>query len=80
MVTFKKSHDKFKEFLRNSGIEHQRVAELLNRDKSVISRKINGKSGNFDLEEIRIICERWDLDPNEYFIHAKVSKKETAGV
>lgn len=57
---------KFKGFLAERGIKQTELAELLSLDVSNVNLKVNGKQP-WTLEQVRIICERYQISADEYF-------------
>ena len=55
---------KFKTFLILKKIKQKEVAEYLKINKSTFSKKINQQGSDFNLEEVRKICKKYDLNSN----------------
>ena len=67
-----KGDDKLREYLKLKGwmtenkVKQKDLAELLGKNVPTVNRKLNGKS-NFDVDEIRLICETYGLSADVYF-------------
>ena len=59
--------NKFKGFVAARGIKQQELMRLLGLCRSTISQKLNGKQ-QFNINEIRIICETYKISADEYFM------------
>lgn len=64
----KKPYFKLKAYLVENNIKQNEVAKYLDMNKSTFSRKLNRKYGDFTIEEVRKICNRYNLDANIYFL------------
>lgn len=59
---------KFKQFLVENDIKRKDIAKLLGISLTLISSKLNTNKDDFTLKQIRILCNKYDLDSNVYFI------------
>ncbi|WP_282926727.1 hypothetical protein [Helcococcus kunzii] len=59
---------KLKGFFAEKGIKHKDVAKLLNIAESNFSRKINKNGEDFTKNQVIIICKKYNLDANIYFL------------
>ena len=63
-----KNYTKLRIFLLENGIKNKEVAKLLEIDDSTFSRKISKKTKtDFNLDEVRKICDNYKIDPKKYF-------------
>lgn len=67
-------YSKFKAFLIENGIQQREVAELLGKSTSALNQNLNGTGGDFSLAEVRIICKKYGISADEYFLYPDVSK------
>jgi transcriptional regulator with XRE-family HTH domain len=67
-------YSKFKAFLIENGIHQREVAELLGKSTSALNQNLNGTGGDFSLSEVRLICKKYGISADEYFLCAEVSK------
>ena len=58
---------KLKQHLIEIGMKNKELSELTGISESSLSRKINGKGIDFNLNEVRTLCEKLKIDPNLYF-------------
>ncbi|HBF2805540.1 TPA: helix-turn-helix transcriptional regulator [Clostridioides difficile] len=61
------SYIKFKCFLIENNIRQKDIAKLLNVSESTLSKKINGKGGDFSIQELKIICKKCNLKAEVFF-------------
>lgn len=66
-------YTKFKAFLDEQGINQKEVAELLGKSASAVNQNLNGTGGDFSLSEVRLICKKYSISADEYFLHPGVS-------
>lgn len=69
-------YSKFKAFMVENGIKQMNMAKLLNKSVSALNQNLNGTGGDFSIAELRIICNRFNISADEFFIAQKVSKKK----
>ena len=67
-------YTKFKAFLDENGINQREVAELLGKSPSALNQNLNGTGGDFSISEIRVICKKYGISADEYFLYPEVSK------
>lgn len=66
-------YTKFKAYLDEKKIRQYEVAELIGKSKTALNQKLNGTGGDFSLTEIRIICNKFKISCDDFFINQKVS-------
>lgn len=64
---------RFKAFLVVNSISQRDVAELLGKSVSAINQNINGTGGDFSLSEVRLICGKYKINVDVYFLGLLVS-------
>ena len=69
-----KPYYKFLGWLAENGIKHKTVAELIGVTVQTFSLKINRKGTDFTAEEVRLICQNYQLSADDYFF-AKIVEK-----
>lgn len=62
------AYTKFKGFLAENEIKHKEVAELLGITVSNFSCKVNRKGQDFTKDQVKIMCDTYQLDANEFFL------------
>ena len=50
-------------------IKSKNMAETLGIDESLFSKKINQNGSDFNLNEVRKLCQKYKLDGNIYFFY-----------
>lgn len=55
------------DFMRRNDIKHKEMADFLGKSPSAFSQNINGTGADFSLSEARAICQKWNLNIDEYF-------------
>lgn len=58
---------KLKAWLVENNIKQTEVAELLQIGRSAFNSKLNRNNADFNLDEVRAICRKYNLDANKYF-------------
>lgn len=69
-------YTKFKAFLDEKGINQKEVADLLGKSVSAFNQNLNGTGGDFSISEVRIICQKYGISADEYFLYPGVSKEK----
>lgn len=57
-----------KKFFLSKNIKQYEIADLLGIDRSTFNSKLNSNSADFTLSEVRILCKKFNLDANKYFL------------
>jgi len=57
-----------KKFFLSKNIKQYEIADLLGIDRSTFNSKLNSSSADFTLSEVRILCQKFNLDANKYFL------------
>lgn len=64
----KKPYAKFKGYLAENEIKNKEVAQLLGVTETTFSKKINRKGQDFTADQIRTLCNNYQLDANKFFL------------
>lgn len=62
-------YTKFKAFLVENRINQLEVAKLLGKTPSAFNQNLNGTGGDFSLSELRIICQKYNISADEFFLY-----------
>lgn len=60
---------KLRQFMIENKIKSKNMAEILGIDESLFSKKINQNGSDFNLNEVRKLCQKYKLDGNIYFFY-----------
>ena len=60
---------KLRQFMIENKIKSKNMAETLGIDESLFSKKINQNGSDFNLNEVRKLCQKYKLDGNIYFFY-----------
>ncbi len=66
-------YSKFKAFLYENNIKQEEIAELIGKSSVAVNQKLNGTGGDFSIAEVRIICKKYNISADDFFITQKVS-------
>lgn len=58
---------RFKGYCAEHNIRQKEIADLLGINQSNTNEKMNGKQ-NWTLDQIRILCKRYNISADDYFI------------
>ena len=58
---------RFKGFCASHNIKQAEIADVLKINVQNVNAKLNGKQ-SWTLEQVKILCERYDLSADDYFI------------
>ena len=58
-----------KKFILEKNMKQQELANLLGIDRSTFNSKLNSNEAEFTLQEMRILCKKYDLDANKFFLN-----------
>lgn len=58
---------KLKQFMLERNIKNKDMSKVLGIKESVFSKKINMKGSDFNLNEVRKLCQTYNLDANIFF-------------
>lgn len=65
---------KLKALLVELGVRQGELALELGKSKSAINQNLNGTGGDFTLREVRLICNKFNISADDYFLCPMVSK------
>lgn len=60
---------KLRQFMIENKIKSKNMAKTLGIDESLFSKKINRNGSDFNLNEVRKLCQKYKLDGNIYFFY-----------
>lgn len=59
-----------KKFMLERNIKQQEMSDILGIDRTTFNSKLNAKDSEFTLREMRILCKKYELDANKFFLNA----------
>jgi transcriptional regulator with XRE-family HTH domain len=65
----RKPYTKLKAFLVEHEIQQSDLAKIIGKSSSSLNQKINGTGSDFTIEEIRLICSKYGISADEFFLH-----------
>lgn len=60
-------YSKFKGFLAEKNIKQKEIAELINISEATLSKRLNGKGGDFTIQDLKKICLTLDIKAEIFF-------------
>lgn len=66
-------YSKFKAFMEENEIKQDDLAKILKKSVTAINQNLNGTGGDFSMKDIRIMCCKFNISSDEYFVNPKVS-------
>lgn len=63
----REAYCKFKGFLAEKNIQQKDIATLLNISQATLSKRINGKGGDFSIQELKVICRKLEISAEIFF-------------
>lgn len=66
-------YTKFKAFMKENGISQRELADILGKSVPALNQNINGTGGDFSIAELRIICSKYNISSDDYFLRPWVS-------
>lgn len=63
------AYEKFKIYMLSNNIKQKEIADLIGITESNVSLKINKKNQDFTKKQIEIICNFYNISPDEYFFN-----------
>lgn len=63
-----KPYNKFKAYLVENDIKQEELAKLLGKSKSALNQNLNGTGGDFNLKELRLIMNTYNISIDEFFL------------
>ena len=58
---------KFKGYLAENNIQQKEIAKMLDISQATFSKKLNGKSGDFTIQDLKKICTRLKIEAEIFF-------------
>ncbi|AVP54492.1 transcriptional regulator [Clostridium tetani] len=66
-MTIREPYSKFKGFLAEKDIKQKEIAELINVSEATLSKRLNGKGGDFTIQDLKKICVALDIKAEIFF-------------
>lgn len=63
----KEAYSKLKGFLAENNIQQKKIAKIIDISQSALSKKINGKGGDFTIQEAKKICKALNTGADIFF-------------
>lgn len=73
-------YTKFKALLDERGVKQHEVADILGKSRFAVNQNLNGTGGDFSLTEVRILCNKFNISADQFFIYPEVSKMKHEAV
>lgn len=67
MIQVREPYYKFKGYLAENNIQQKEIAKMLNISQATLSKKINGKSGDFTAQDLKKICTNLKIKAEIFF-------------
>lgn len=67
MVENREPYYKFKGFLAENNIQQKEVAKLINISQATLSKRLNGKGGDFSIQDLKKICNTLNIKAEIFF-------------
>jgi len=60
---------KFKGYLAENNIQQKQVANIVNVSQATLSKRLNGKGGDFTIQDLKKICNSLNVNAEIFFNH-----------
>lgn len=60
---------KFKGYLAENNIQQKDIAKLINISQATFSKRLNGKGGDFTVQDLKKICDKLKVRAEIFFNH-----------
>ncbi len=67
MLQAREPYYKFKGYLAENNIQQKEVAEILEISQATLSKRLNGKSGDFTVQDLKKICMNHGIKAEIFF-------------
>lgn len=67
MLQKREPYYKFKGYLAENNIQQKEVAEILEISQATLSKRLNGKSGDFTVQDLKKICMNLGIKAEIFF-------------
>lgn len=67
MLQTREPYYKFKGYLAENNIQQKEIAEMLDISQASFSKKLNGKSGDFTIQDLKKICTNLKIKAEIFF-------------
>ena len=68
-INKKLKYVELKKFILEKNMKQQELADLLGIDRSTFNSKLNSNEAEFTLQEMRILCKKYKIDANKFFLN-----------
>ncbi len=67
MAKNREPYYKFKGYLAENNIQQKEVAELISISQATLSKRLNGKGGDFSIQDLKKICITLKINAEIFF-------------
>lgn len=67
MLQTREAYSKFKGYLAENNIQQKEVAKTINISEATISKRLNGKGGDFTIQDLKKICSKFNIKAEIFF-------------
>jgi DNA-binding Xre family transcriptional regulator len=67
MLQIREPYSKFKGYLAENNIQQKEVAKTINISEATISKRLNGKGGDFTIQDLKKICNKFNIKAEIFF-------------
>ncbi len=67
MTEKREPYYKFKGYLAENNIQQKEVAKLINISQATLSKRLNGKGGDFSIQDLKKICTSLKINAEIFF-------------
>lgn len=69
IIMDKVKYVELKKFMLERNIKQQEMSDILGIDRTTFNSKLNAKDSEFTLREMRVLCKKYELDANKFFLN-----------
>ncbi|MBU3145762.1 MULTISPECIES: helix-turn-helix domain-containing protein [unclassified Clostridium] len=63
----RESYFKFKGYLAENSIQQKEIAHIINISQATLSKRLNGKGGDFTIQDLKKICKTLNVKAEIFF-------------
>jgi DNA-binding Xre family transcriptional regulator len=67
MLDRREPYYKFKGYLAEKNIQQKDIARIINISEATLSKRLNGKGGDFTIQDLKKICKTLDVKAEIFF-------------
>lgn len=67
LLSQREPYYKFKGYLAENNIQQKEVAKLLDISQATLSKRLNGKGGDFSIQDLKKICLNFKIKAEIFF-------------